>query len=153
MEYVPWCIFGHGHSPNYQGTTAFNKSIKANWVVMPRLRESGPFQGAYGQPWEANQNLLGPIWAIFRPTKFLFFIFWPTGQIAPNFLHWNAHIFHFGLILRDIPNSITPQTTIHLLPILVGLLVLSYTRQCRRSPLTPSPPYSLPPFFFLSRTE
>ena len=43
------------------------------------------------------------------------------------------------IILRDIPNSITPQSTLRLLPILVGLLVLPCTRQCRRSPLTPSP--------------
>ena len=42
-------------------------------------------------------------------------------------------------ILRDIPNSITPQTTLHLLPILVGLLILPCTRQCRWSHLTPSP--------------
>ena len=51
--------------------------------------------------------------------------------------------FSFGLILRDIPNSITPQNTLCLLPIPVGLLILSCTRQCRRSPL-----YSLPPFFY-----
>ena len=50
--------------------------------------------------------------------------------------------FSFGLILRDIPNSITPQTTIRLIPIPVRLLVLPCTHQCRRSPLTPSP------FFF-----
>ena len=91
----------------------------------------------------------------FRPTKFKFyyvapqfFIFQRTIQIAPNFLHWSVHIFFFGLILRDISNSITPQNTLHLLPILVGLLVLPCTRQCRRSPH-----YSLSPFFFLSRTE
>ena len=29
----------------------------------------------------------------------------------PNFLHWYTHIFLFGLIRWDIPNSITPQTT------------------------------------------
>ena len=57
--------------------------------------------------------------------------------------------FSFGLILRDIPNSITPQTTFRLLPIPVGLLVFPCTRQCRQSPpLTPSPPLLL-----LSRTE
>ena len=38
---------------------------------------------------------------------------------------WNAHIFLFGLILQDIPNSISPQNTLHLLPTPVGLLVLS----------------------------
>ena len=54
--------------------------------------------------------------------------------------------FSFGLILRDIPNSIKPQTTLRLLPIPVGLLVFPCTRQCRRSP-PPPPPYSLLPFF------
>ena len=68
-----------------------------------------------------------------------FFIFQRIVQIAPNFLHWNAHIFLFGLILRDIPNSITPQNTVRLLPIQVGLLVLPCTHQCRRSPLLPPP--------------
>ena len=68
-----------------------------------------------------------------------FFSFRWTIQIAPNFLHWNAHIFLFGLILQDIPNSITPQTTLRLLPIPVGLLVLPCTCLCRRFPLTPSP--------------
>ena len=59
-----------------------------------------------------------------------------------NFLHWNAQKFLFGLILHDIPNSITHQTTFHLLPTPVGLLVLSV------------PPYSLPPpFFSPSRTK
>ena len=29
--------------------------------VMPRLQESGPFQGSYGQPRETTQHLLGPI--------------------------------------------------------------------------------------------
>ena len=67
-----------------------------------------------------------------------------TVQIAPNFLHWNAHIFLFDLILRDIPNSITPQTTLRLLPIPVGLLVLPCTCQCRRPPLLPSPFFSCP---------
>ena len=56
--------------------------------------------------------------------------------------------FSFCLILRDIPNSITPQTTLRLLPIPVGLLILPCTRQCKRSPLTPP----IPPFF-LSWTE
>ena len=31
------------------------------WVVMPRLHESGPFQGSYGQARETTQHLLGPI--------------------------------------------------------------------------------------------
>ena len=31
------------------------------WVVMPRLHESGPFQGSYGQPRETPLHLLGPI--------------------------------------------------------------------------------------------
>ena len=47
----------------------------------------------------------------------------------------------------DIPNSITPQTTLCLLLIPVRLLVLPCTHQCRRSPLTPSTP------FFLFRIE
>ena len=58
-----------------------------------------------------------------------------TVQIAPNF--------SFGLILRDIPNSITPQNALHLLPILVGLLVLP----CACAPPPPPPPF-LPPLFF-----
>ena len=56
--------------------------------------------------------------------------------------------FSFGLILQDIPYSITPQNTFRLQPIPVGLLVLPCTHQCRRSL-----PYSLSPFFFLFRTE
>ena len=64
---------------------------------------------------QATQHLLGPIWATFSllnsktPHNSSIF-FRRTAQVAPNFLHWNAHIFLFGLILRDIPNSITPQT-------------------------------------------
>ena len=87
---------------------------------MPWLHESGPFQGSYGQPRETTQHLLGHTWTTFRPTKFKTHYV----QIAPNFLHWNAHIFLFGLILRAIPNSITPQSTLRQLPIPVGLLVL-----------------------------
>ena len=116
-----------------------------------------PFSGLIWQPRETTQHLLGPSWATFRPTKFKihyiapqFFIFWRTVQIAPNFLHWHVNIFLFGLILRDIPNSITPQTTLRLLPIPVGLLVLPCICQCWGPPLLPSPP----PFFFsLSQTE
>ena len=75
------------------------------WLVMPRLHESGPFQGSYGrQPRERTQHLLGPIWAPFRPANFKthyvapqFLIFWRTVQIAPNFIHCNAHIFLFWL--------------------------------------------------------
>ena len=59
----------------------------------------------------------------------------------------NAHIFLFRIILRDIPNSITPQNTLRLLPIPVGLFVLPCTRQCRRSP--PPPPLLPPPLLFL----
>ena len=90
----------------------------------------------------------------FRPTKFKthyvapqFFIFQRTVQIA--FIEMRTYL-SFGLILRDIPNSITSQNTLRLLPILVGLLVLPCTRQCRRSPHPLLPPH---PFFFLSRTE
>ena len=50
----------------------------------------------------------------------------------------------FGLILQDIPNSITPQTTLRLLPIPVGLLVLPCTHQCRQSPLLSTPFFSCP---------
>ena len=108
---------------------------------MPRLDESGPFQGSYGQPRETIQHLLGPIWATFRPTKF------KSHYVAPQFYFSADRLncakisiiemrtyFSFGLILRDIPNSITPQTTLRLLPIPVGLLVLPCTHQCRRSP-------------------
>ena len=91
----------------------------------------------------------------FRPTKF------KTHYVAPQF-YFSADrpncakisfieirtYFSFGLMLRDIPNSITPQKTLRLIPILVGLLVLPCTRQCRRSPLLP-----LPFLLFLSRTE
>ena len=78
------------------------------------------------------------------------YLLWQTIQIAPNFFHWNAHIFLFGLILWDIPNSITPQTTLRLLPTSVVLVVLPCTHQYRQFP--PPPPYPLH-FFFLSRTE
>ena len=70
-----------------------------------------------------------------------------ADRIEPNFLHWNAHIFLFGLILRDIPNSITPQTTFCLLPIPVRLLTPVYP------PVQAVPHYSLPLFFFLSQTD
>ena len=81
------------------------------WVVMPRLHKSGPFQGSYGPPRETTQHLLGPIWATFRPTKFKF------HYVARQILYFTADhpncakctYFSFGLILRDIPNSITPQ--------------------------------------------
>ena len=46
--------------------------------------------------------------------------------------------FSFGLILQDIPNSVTPQTTLRLLPASVD---------------NPPPLPLLPPLFFLSRTE
>ena len=85
-------------------------------------------------------------YSYFQPTKLKthyiapqFFIFRQTIQIS--FIEMRTY-FSFGLILQDIPNSITPQTTLRLLPIPVGLLVLPCTHQCRRSPLTPSP------FFF-----
>ena len=84
----------------------------------------------------------------FRPTKFKthyvasqFFIFRRTVKLRHiSFIEMRTY-FSFGLILRDIPNSITPQTTLRLLPIPVGLMVLPCTRQCSRSPLTPSPPF------------
>ena len=84
----------------------------------------------------------------FRPTKFKFhyvapqfFIFRRTVQIA--FIEMCTY-FSFGLILWDIPNSITPQTTLRLLPILVGLLLHPCTHQCRQSPLLP---LLFPPLF------
>ena len=59
---------------------------------MPRLHESGPFQGSHGQPRETTQHLLDPIWATFRPTQFKlhvvdpqFFIIRRTVQIGPKF--------------------------------------------------------------------
>ena len=82
-----------------------------------RLHESGPFQGSYGQPRETTQHLLGPIWSTFRPTTFKFhyvapqfFIFRRTIQIAPNFLHWNAHIF---LLLNPTGHSKFHNTSNH----------------------------------------
>ena len=64
----------------------------------------------------------------------------PRSYISiPSFIEMRT--FLFGLILRDIPNSLTPQTTLRLLPIPGGLLVLPCTHQCRRSPF-------LPPTFF-----
>ena len=66
----------------------------------------------------------------FRPTKFKtryvalqLFIFRRTVQIAPNFLHEMRTYFSFALILRDIPNSITPQNTLRLLLIPVPRLL------------------------------
>ena len=68
--------------------------------------------------WIEHKNVTrsSPITATFWPTKFKFhyvapqfYIFRLTIKIAPNFLHWNAYIFLFGLILWDIQNSITPQ--------------------------------------------
>ena len=53
--------------------------------------------------------------------------------------------FSFGSILRDLPNSITPQTTLHLLSIPVGLLVLP----CSTGAGGPPPPPLLPTPFFL----
>ena len=73
-----------------------------------------------------------------------FLIFGRTVQIAPNFLHWSTHIFLLGLILRDTPNSIIPQTTLCLLPIPVRLLVLPCTRQCKQSPPPPTHLFSCP---------
>ena len=82
----------------------------------------------------------------FRPTKFKthyvapqFLIFRRTVQIAPNFLHSNAHIFLFWL---NPTGHSKFYNTSKRPPIPVGLLVLPCTRQCRRPT-----PYSLPPFF------
>ena len=70
-----------------------------------------------------------------------FFIFRRTGHIS--FIEMRTYL-SFGLILQDIPNSITLQNT-RLLPIPDGLLVLPCTRQCRRYSAYSLPP---PPFFF-----
>ena len=115
---------------------------------MPRLHESDPFQGSYGQPRETTQHLLGPIWATFRPTKFKthyvapqFFILWRTVQIAPNFLHWNAHIFLFWL--NPTGHSKFHNTSNHPPP-------ATDSGRTARTPLYPPVqavrPYSLPPF-------
>ena len=84
--------------------------------------------------------------SLYSSTNALFFN-GPSKLCQTSFIEMHTY-FSFGLILQDIPNSITPQTTFGLLPTLVRLLVLPCTHQCRWSP-----PYSLPPFFFLSRTE
>ena len=85
----------------------------------------------------------------FRPTKFKFhcvapqfFIFQQTVQIALNFIHSNAHIFLFGLIPWVIPNYITSQTILRLLPIPVRLLLTPLYL-----PVQVVPPYSLLLFF------
>ena len=90
----------------------------------------------------------------FWPTKFKthyvapqFVIFRRTIQIAPNFIEMCTYI-SFGLILQDIPISITPQTH--------SVCYRSNRTAC--TPLYPPvqaahPPYSLPPFFFLSQRE
>ena len=83
-------------------------------------------------------------WSYFRPSKFKtyylapqFFIFRRTVQIAPNFLHWNAHIFLFWLNPTGHSKLHNTSNTLRLLPIPVGLLVLPCTRQCRRPPPPP----------------
>ena len=120
---------------------------------MPRLQESAPFQGSYGQPRETTP-VRTSLSSYFRPTKFKthyvspqFFIFFnrPSKLCQTSFIEMRAY-FSFGLILWDIPNSIAPETTLHLLPIPVGLLVLPCAGD-------PPPPFSHSPFFFLSRTE
>ena len=47
--------------------------------------------------------------------------------------------FSFSLILRDIPNSITPQITLRLLPIPIGLLVFPCSASAGDPPLLPFP--------------
>ena len=97
------------------------------------------------------QRVTENISATFQRIKFIthyvapqFFIFRRTVQTAPKFPSLKCtHI-----SLQDIPNSITPQTTLRLLPIAVGLLVLPCTHHCKWSPLT-----LFPPFFPLSQTE
>ena len=70
---------------------------------------------------------------------------------SPTILYFSAQIAPISITKMrtyssfDIPNSITPQTTLRLLQIPVGLLVLLCTRHCRRFlPLIPSPLFSCP---------
>ena len=79
------------------------------------------------------------------PTKFKthyvapqFYFFAGPSKLCQIFFIEIRTYFSISLILQDITNSITPQTTLRLLLILVELLVLPSTCQCRRSPLTPS---------------
>ena len=108
-----------------------------------------------------------PIDRIIHNTAFVIPVveYWLEREIAPKLtssiilifdglskLHQTSFIemrtyFSFGLILWDIPNSLTPQSTLSLLPIPIGLLILPCTHQCRQSLLLPAP------FSFLSWTE
>ena len=118
----------------------YTVAIVPPWVVMPRVHESGHFQGSYGQPRETTQHLLGPIWATFRPTKFKTYYIAKKNYFSadcPNcakisFIKMCTY-FSFVLIVWDIPNSVTPQNTLHMVLV---LLVLPCTHQCRRSPVT-----------------
>ena len=96
------------------------------------------------------------IWATFRPTKFKFhyvapqfyLFFGRPSKSAPNFLHWNAHIFLFWL--NPTGHSKFHNTSNHPPP------ATDSSRTVRTPlylPVQAVPPYSLPPFFFLSRTE
>ena len=72
------------------------------------------------------------------------FIFRRIVQIAPNFLHWNAHIFLFWL--NSTGHSKFHNTLNHTPPATVS-------GRTARTPLYP-PVQAVPPyFFFLSRTE
>ena len=128
------CVLSRTEDPARAGTCARDRRALEQLALNVHVKHS---------------DLTSIVWATFRPTKFKThyvapqFYFRRTVQIAPKFYHWNAHIFLFCLILRDIPNSITPQTTLRLPPIPVGLHVLPCTRQCRR-PHPPPPP--LTPF-------
>ena len=105
---------------------------------------------------QSTHTACGSYLSYFRPTKFKthyiasqFFIFHGPSKLRQIAFIEMCIYLSFGLILQDIPNSITPQNTLHLLAILVRLLVLPCTCQCRRFP----PPLLPPPFLSLSRTE
>ena len=65
--------------------------------------------------------------------------------VRQDFLHWNAHIFFFGLILWDIPNSITPQTPSACYWPWFDYLYSLVPASAGWSPLLPPPPF----FFFV----
>ena len=108
-------------------TVQVDKCMQGHGVVMTCAIISG------GVKSHCTINSITPT---IRYVALQFFIFQQTVQIASNFLHSNAHIFLFGLILRDIQNSITPQTN---------------SGRTARTPLYPPvqavPPYSCPLFY------
>ena len=130
------------------------KIIKLNTNSMP----SPSLRAHMGNLGRRTQTPVRSYLSYFRPTKFKihyvvpqFFIFRRTVQIAPNFLHWNAHIFLFWL--NPTGHSKFHNTSNHPPP-------ATDSGRTARTPLYPPvqavPPYFLPPplyFVFLSRTE